>query len=125
VRDYIHVQDSPTATSPPLVNLARAQGAFTLNLGLGRGLLGARSRRRVRARLRPQDHQVVRAAPARRRCMLVRGSLARNRGLNWHPTRDLDAICAERVAVGQKNRRPVIESGGRVATARQSLIAFR
>jgi UDP-glucose 4-epimerase len=74
VRDYIHVQDLADGHVAALAHLARAQGAFTLNLGLGRGYSVLEVVAAFERACGRKITKVVRAAPARRRCMLVRGS---------------------------------------------------
>lgn len=95
VRDYIHVQDLADGHVAALAHLARAQGAFTLNLGLGRGYSVLEV---VAAFERACGRKITKSFAPRRlgdvACSYADPSRA-TEALNWHPTRDLDAICAD------------------------------
>jgi UDP-glucose 4-epimerase len=95
VRDYIHVHDLAEGHVAALAHLARAQGAFTLNLGLGRGhsvleVVAAFERacgRRITKSFAPRrsgDVACYYADPTRA-----------TEVLGWHAARDLEAICAD------------------------------
>ena len=95
VRDYIHVADMAGAHAIALKRLATAPGAMTINVGSGRGhsvleVVAAFERAcgrrigRLNAPRRPGDVAACYAD--------ITGALEM---LAWHPTRDLDVICAD------------------------------
>jgi UDP-glucose 4-epimerase len=95
VRDYLHVQDLAEGYLLALKFLARAHGAATFNLGIGRGhsvleVIEAFERacgRRIGKSFvprRPGDVACYRADPARAQALL-----------DWRATRGLEAICAD------------------------------
>lgn len=95
VRDYVHVMDLAAGHVAAMTHLQRASGLTTLNLGTGRGhsvlevvaaferACGKPIARRAVSR-RPGDVAMYYADPSRARKLL-----------DWRPTRDLDAICAD------------------------------
>jgi len=95
VRDYIHVQDLAEGFVRALRHVAAKPGATTLNLGSGKGhsVLGA-----IAAFERACGRAITRIIGTRRPGD-VAGSCADVAAaaelLDWRPTRDLDAICAD------------------------------
>lgn len=95
VRDYVHVQDLAEGFVRMLRHVAAKPGAATINLGTGKGhsVLGViaaferacgRAIPRIMGSRRPGDVAGSCADAARA------GEI-----LDWHPARDLDAICAD------------------------------
>ena len=95
VRDYIHVQDLADGFVRALRYVLAKPGMLTVNLGSGEGDVGAGRDRSVRARVRALDPADHRTAPARRCGGQLRRQCAAAALLDWRPTRDLDAICAD------------------------------
>jgi UDP-glucose 4-epimerase len=95
VRDYLHVEDLARGHVAALEHLALAQGAITLNLGMGRGasvleVVAAFERacgRRIAKSFAPRRAGDVAASYAD-------PSLA-ERTLGWRARRDIDIICAD------------------------------
>jgi UDP-glucose 4-epimerase len=95
VRDYVHVQDLADGFVRALRHVAAHPGVLTVNLGSGSGhsVLG------VLAAFERACGRAIPRVVGPRRPGDVAGSCAANARaaalLEWRPTRDLDAICAD------------------------------
>jgi UDP-glucose 4-epimerase len=95
VRDYVHVQDVADGFVRALRHVAAKPGRLTVNLGSGQGhsVLGV-----LAAFERACGRSIPRLMGARRPGDVARSCADITRAaevLDWRPTRDLDAICAD------------------------------
>ena len=95
VRDYVHVQDLADGFVRALKYTLAKPGIFTVNLGTGKGT----SVLSVIAAFERACGRSIPRVTGPRRAGDVAGSCADTAQaaalLDWHPTRDLDAICAD------------------------------